>query len=198
MNRNSCRTFVPQTKTNNMNNNILNLMAELVKKNGCTFVRVKNYTNAQGEVQDVTINVGTSYENAKKRDLQFLQGLNVSTLKHNYSDVNPELLETARLELIKSIIAPNKAMSEGQKNAYVHLMDGLKFSPETKQIYIFGTKVEGTKVVTKAAEYKADTRKPLTKAKDIIRKDMSTGKYRQYVLSQLGAVTINKQTLELS
>jgi hypothetical protein len=173
-------------------------MAELVKKNGCTFVRVKNYTNAQGEIQDVTINVGTSYENAKKRDLQFLQGLNVSTIKHNYSDVTPELLEAARVELINSILTPNKVMSEAQKNAYVHLMDGLKFSPETKQLYIFGTKVEGTKVVKKSAEYKADTRRPLTKAKDIIRKDMSTGKYRQYVLSQLGEVTINKQTLELS
>ena len=181
-----------------MNNGLIKLMGELVKKHGCTFVRVKNYTNAHGEIQDVTINVGTSYENAKKRDLQYLQGLKVNTIKHNYSDVSAELLEAARLELINSIVNPNKVMSEAQKTAYVHLMDGLKFNPETEQLYIYGTKVEGTKVVKQEAEYKADTRKPLTKAKDIIRKDMSTGKYRQYVLSRLGEVTINKQTLELS
>lgn len=179
-------------------NNLFNLMSELIKKNGCTFVRVRNYTNAQGEIQDVTINVGTSYENAKKRDLQFLQSLKVGSLKNSYADVSTELLEVARLELISSILAPNKAMSEAQKNAYVHLMDGLKFSPETKQLYIFGTKVEGTKVVKQEGEYKADTRKPLTKAKDLLRSKLSTGKYRQYVLSQLGEVTINKQTLELS
>ena len=181
-----------------MNTNTINLMAELIKKNGCTFVRVKNYTNAQGEIQDVTINVGTSYENAKKRDLQFLQGLNVSTVKHNYTDVSPEILEAARLELIASILAPNKAQSEGQKNAYVHIMDGIKVHVETSKLYLFGTKLEGTKVVKKEAEYKADTRKPLTKAKDIIRKDMSTGKYRQYVIKRLSEVKVNGQTLELA
>ena len=40
--------------------NLIDLIVSFSKANGCTFVRIKDYTNAQGEVQDVTINVGVS------------------------------------------------------------------------------------------------------------------------------------------
>lgn len=179
-------------------NNLLDLIVSFSKTNGCTFVRIKDYTNAQGEVQDVTINVGVSYENAKAKDIETLKTLDVSALNHNYEGIDNILLEEAREELLAAAIKPNKAMSNGQKDAYTHLVKGIKVHNETKELYVYGTKVNGTKVVKTEGEYKEDTRRPLTIAKDIIRKELRTPNYRQYKVSELKAVNANGATLELN
>jgi len=178
--------------------NLIDLIVSFSKANGCTFVRIKDYTNAQGEVQDVTINVGVSYENAKAKDIEFLKGLDVSTLSHNYENVDVTLLEEAREALLAAAIKPNKAMSKGQKDAYTHLVKGIKVHNETEELYVFGTKVKNTKVVKKQGEYKADTRRPLTIAKDIIRKELRAPKYRQYKVSELKGVAAKGEVLELN
>jgi hypothetical protein len=46
------------------------------------------------------------------------------------------------------------------------------------ELYVFGSKVK--KTIVEAVEYGADTRKPLTKAKDELRKLMKSTKYRQF------------------
>jgi len=178
--------------------NLIDLLASFSKSNGCTFVRIKDYTNAQGEVQDVTINIGVSYENAKAKDIETLKTLDVSTLSHNYDNVDNTLLEEARKELLAAAIKPNKAMSNGQKDAYTHIVKGIKVHNETKELYVYGRKVNGTKVIKTEGEYKADTRRPLTIAKDIIRKELRAPKYRQYKVSEVKSVAAKGEVLELN
>ena len=178
--------------------NLIDLLASFSKSNGCTFVRIKDYTNAQGEVQDVTINVGVSYENAKLKDIETLKTLDVSNLSHNYDNVDNTLLEEAREALLAAAIKPNQAMSNGQIDAYTHIVKGIKYRNETKELYVYGTKVSGTKVVKAEGEYKADTRRPLTIAKDIIRKELRAPKYRQYKVSELKSVAVKGEVLELN
>lgn len=181
----------------NISASALDLIVSFGKTNGCQFIRIKDYTNQVGEVQDVTINIGTSYETAKEKDIETLKALDLSKFKVD-NELTLAIFEQAKSELIAAAIAPNKAMSEGQKDAYTHLVKGVKVHNETNQLYIFGSKLKDTKVVKVEGDYKPDTRKPLTKAKDLIRATLKAPKYRQYIIGSLGAVTMKGDTIELS
>lgn len=160
---------------------------------GVSFVGVTGYTNSKGEVSNVLLNVGASLANAKAKDIETLQGLKVSSLE---TDFETDLLEQARLALIASLKKPSKARSEGQKDAYTHLGNGLKVHNETNEIYIFG--LVYSKTVIKKGEYKKVNSRPLTLAKNYLRKKfMRSTKYRQYKLTQVEGFKLNGQTLAL-
>ena len=96
--------------------------------NKSVFVRIKCIANKSGEVSNNLLNVGASYENAKKKDIEFLQKLNLH--EHNFkSDLS--LIEEARKELIASLIKPDENRSEGQINAYTNIVKGIKVHNET-------------------------------------------------------------------
>jgi len=158
-------------------------------KNGVSFANII-YTNQEGEVQQTTFNVGVSYDKAKQKDIEYLTYLNVEDIK---SDLPTELIEEARVELLNALLKPNKAQSEGQKNAYTHLTNGLKVHNETEQLYLFGMKVK--KKVLKEANYSEDTRKPLTKAKDTIRAKMKSTQYRQYKINSTAKISLCGDTI---
>ncbi|MES2515927.1 MAG: hypothetical protein V4580_17365 [Bacteroidota bacterium] len=170
-------------------NALIALFGNLESITGCSFVSIV-YTNAENEVQKTLINVGVSYDNAKLKDIEFLKNLDVKTIK---STQGVGLLEEARKALLGALISPSKAMSEGQKNAYTYLTNGLKIHNETNELYVVGMVVK--KEVLVSGDYKADTRKPLTIAKDDIRKEMKSTQYRNYNLSQLATVNMKGDTL---
>lgn len=169
--------------------NLIALFGSLDQITGCSFVSIV-YENKQNEIQKTLINVGVSYDNAKLKDVEYLKNLDVKTIK---SSQNKSTLEEARKALLGALISPSKAHSEGQKNAYTYLSNGLKVHNETGNLYVVGMKVK--KEVLVQGEYKADTRRPLTVAKDDIRKGMKSTKYRNYDLSSMGKVTIKGDTL---
>ncbi|NIQ16489.1 MAG: hypothetical protein GTO02_19475 [Candidatus Dadabacteria bacterium] len=173
------------------NNDFLSQFPQ-IPNGGVSFVNICNYTNKQGEVECALINVGVSYENAKKKDVEYLADLDVSTLG---SDLPTSLLEEARQALLGAIISPNKKRSEAQKNAYTHVTNGVKVHNENGQLYIFGMKVRKTTIVE--GEYKEDTRRPLTKAKDAIRKTMKSTQYRQFIVPNFDTVSVKGDTLEI-
>jgi hypothetical protein len=169
---------------------ILTLISNLKKtEKGVQFVSV-NYINDANEQQRTVFNVGVSYQTAKKKDLEYLQNLDVTTLE---SGIDTELLNEAKEALIKALIKPNKAMSDGQKNAYEHLGNGLKMHVTEKELYVYGMKVKKTVLVE--GTYKADTRKPLTVAKDELRKGMKSTKYRQFNISKMKVMKLQGDTL---
>lgn len=172
---------------------ILQLLAKLFGNlesiTGVSFVNV-TYTNEQGEVQNTTFNVGVSYDKAKQKDIEYLKNLDVKTIKSSQGIAQ---LEEARKALLGSLISPSKSRSQGQKNAYTHLTNGLKIHNETQELYVYGMKVK--KTVISKGEYKADTRRPLTVAKDDIRKTMKSTQYRQYNLSNMQDVKLKGDTL---
>lgn len=153
---------------------------------GVAFVSIAGYKDAQNGEQNALINVGVSYENAKLADITFLQGL---------SFADNELLEQARLELIESLIKPSQSRSEGQIEAYTHLCNGVKQHKESKALYIFGFSVK--KTVISEGETKTDTRKPLTKAKDHLRSQMKSTKFRLYKVEKISSVKVMGQTIEI-
>jgi len=159
---------------------------------GVTFVSIRNYTNSHNEVSNNLINVGASYENAKRKDIELLENLNV--FEHNFKS-NPELIEEARVELIKAFLAPNEARSKGQTEAYTNIVPGVKVHNQTGVIYVYGYRQN--KTILKEGEYKEVKSKPLTIAKNELRKLLRTGKFTQYALEYGNEIKANGDTLEL-
>lgn len=168
---------------------LIALFGNLSTITGVSFVSIV-YKNADNEIQKTLINVGVSYENAKLKDIEYLKDLDIKTIK---SSQNQSTLEQARVALLGALISPSKSRSQGQINAYDYLNNGLKVHKETGALYVVGMKVK--KEVLVQGEYKADTRKPLTVAKDDIRKTMKSTQYRNYDLSNMGSVKIKGDTL---
>jgi len=201
-----------------MNSQIKNLITELKKITGVSFVAF-NYKDAKGEITKRLVNIGVSYKNSLAKDLMMLSNLRFDDIIKEQARV--ELLKSVILSLkkeeeieeslnsaIEQIIAENSLTftekekgshaikSEAQSETYITICNGLKYHAEKQKLYIQGMSVK--KTVVEAVE-KADTRKPLTKAKDSIRKDMKSTKYRLFIVDSLESnFKINGDTLELS
>ena len=184
----------------NTNNDFFKL-AEGFDFNGVSFVSIKGYCSDQSantEVADILINVGSSYANMKEADLATLKAANASELANDNFGV--ALIQEAIDEKIKSILAPSKARSEAQTEAYVALnkKGTLKLCKETRSIVIAGTVVRKTVIVEGA--YKEVKSKPLTLAKKYLDKalNLKMAKLRNYKLSNIiQSVKVNGDTIEI-
>jgi len=192
-------------------NIVRNLCAAVTKSpTKVAFVAIKGYTNANNETSNVLLNVGASLDNAKAKDLVFLKNLKVETLpldsyfceamnkatKQVCSiEIISEWLEKARLAWITSIETPNKNNSEGQINAYTHVVDGMKMHNDSSQIYVWGMQVQKT-VITKG-EYKEVNHRPLTVAKDLIKNHLKHTQIRTYILKNVDVLKVNGETIEI-
>jgi hypothetical protein len=151
---------------------------------GVTFVSVKGYENKQNEISNQLINVGVSYENAKAKDVETLANLDVTTLD---TDIDTKLLIEAKVALIKSLIAPDKARSEGQKNGYETLAKGIRVHKETRKLLVYGYIV--SKDVIQKGTYKKVNSRPLTIAKNYLRKHyMKSAKFRQFYIEMSDSI----------
>ena len=159
---------------------------------GVSFVSIRNYTNKSNEVSNNLVNVGASYQNAKAKDIETLENLN--TKEHTFKS-SPELIEEARKELIAAFISPDETRSNGQKEAYTQILPGVKVHNETGVLYIYGYR-ESKTVITEGI-YKEVKSKPLTIAKNELRKLLRTGKFTQYALEIGNEIRANGTTLEL-
>jgi hypothetical protein len=143
--------------------------------NGVSFFAINGYINSVGEKANYTINIGAKYSNAKKKDIEYVKNLDVSTLD---TDMDIELLEKARVQLLSSLENPNARQSQAQADAYTKINDAVKIHNESGAIMIYGMKV--SKNILVEGTYSETKSRPLTIAKNIIRKGMKTTKYRQY------------------
>lgn len=163
---------------------------------GVSFVSVKNYTNKEGEVSNNLINVGIKYESAKQKDIAFLTDLNIDeVIKDNNLKSEKTLLEQAKNELLAAFNKPDENRSQGQINAYTNIFAGVKVHNETGVLYIYGYRENKTVLVK--GEYKQVNSKPLTIAKNELRKLLRTGKFTQYALEVGNTLKLNGETLEL-
>lgn len=165
------------------------LIEQLKSIKGVSFVSV-TYVNQQNEKHQTLFNVGVDYEKAKQKDIEYLKELDVSSLN---SSIDVELLEEARVKLLESFQNPSKNRSEGIKNAYTHLGTGLKMHNENGTLFVYGMKVK--KTVLEEGDKKEDTRKPLTKAKDEIKKHLKTSQYRQYEIGRSFQYSLKGDTI---
>jgi hypothetical protein len=165
------------------------LIERLKEITGVSFVSV-TYINQQNEKHQTLFNVGIDYQRAKQKDIGFLKQLDVTTIKSNLDD---ELLETARIALLASFIKPSANRSEGIANAYTHLGNGLKIHNETQTIYVYGMKIQ--KRIIEKGNYQEDTRGELTKAKDVIRLLLKSTQYRQFKIESSLQYKISGDTI---
>jgi len=173
--------------------NTINLVKEALKKSptGVSFISIKNYTNKDGETSNYLFNIGASYANAVKSDIETLTNLDIT--QHEFKQ-DKTIIEQARLELIESLTRPNENISNGQKEAYTTLTRGVKIHNETGYLYLYGYRVNKT-VITQGT-YKEVKSRPLTLAKKELKKLLKTDKFRQFALQVGNSITTKNDTLE--
>ena len=147
---------------------------------GNKFVAIKGYSNKYGEVSNNVVSLGASYANAKIKDIEYLRNLDVATLE---SDMEFKLLEEARLALLASMIKPNANRSKGQTEAYIKVSTALKLHKDTLEIYVYGYCENKTTIVE--GEYPVVNSRPLTIAKNLIKKGLRTGKFKMYKVGEV-------------
>jgi hypothetical protein len=168
---------------------IANLTNALAKSpTGVSFVSIKGYTNSYGEVSNNVVNVGASLSNAKTKDIETLQSLDVTALGGDSI-----LFEKARVELINSFINPNENRSNGQIDAYTIVAKGIKVHNESGEIYVFG--LRNSKSVLAEGIYPIVNSRPLTIAKNSLKKNLKSSKFTQFKLSATSVIKANGEEL---
>jgi hypothetical protein len=76
---------------------------------------------------------------------------------------------------------------------FIHITNGLKQHTENDELYVYGMQVH--KTVLSEGEYKEVNSKPLTVAKNTIRKNLRTSKYRQYKIGKAEQFKIKGDTI---
>jgi hypothetical protein len=160
-------------------------------KNKITYIAVNNYTNSANEKSNNLINIGIKYENQKNKDIEFLKNLDIQSIPFHSSLID---IEKARIALIESFLKPNVNRSNGQKNAYYTINSCIKVHVETGEVYIYGYRENKTILIE--GEYKEVDSKPLTIAKNELRRLLKTNKFKYFKLSNLETLKANKEVLE--
>lgn len=181
------------------------LVQALNNAKGSKFVAF-TYTNKFGEEASRLIQINTIYENALSKDLAIVPEVeyvqNDKFDRATFITAQAELLKSIKMSLGISDDTMNKTdkdthsnRSNGQKNAYVQVAKNMKFNLEKQQLHIFAKEVRKTILVE--GEYPQVNKRPKTMAKDFIRKQMKSSKYRNYVISNLDEIKINGDTIVL-
>jgi len=165
---------------------------ELYISKGCRFLAFTYRSKGTNELARVVINLGVSYENAKKSDNEKLVAMGVS---------ESAITEEARQGLMKSVTAPEKAQSEGQQNAYINLVKGgaIRFHIESQKLHIFAE--VHSKNILEQGVHKVVNSRPLTIEKKHLQKELKlrTAKFRTYLLENIleSEVKMNGEVIEI-
>ena len=161
---------------------------------GVSFVHLSNYKSTKNEVSNQLINVGASLQKAKERDMEYLKNLDLKTL--DFKGIDSSIVETAKDELLTSLITPNQNRSDGQTNAYTYVGPNMKVHNETGKLYIAAPSVSKTVIVE--GEYKKVNSQPKTIAKRIIQKGMGSAKFKLFVVDEINKIATSGDTISIS
>jgi len=162
---------------------------------GVSYIGVRYYTNKQGEISHYTLNVGQDYGKAVAKDIETLR--NFDPFKYQWKSSMIDI-QTAIVELLKSFEKPDEARSQGQKDAYTHIVPGIKVHNATAQLVVYGY-VRRKEVLVKG-ERKTVNHSNITRAKNEVREHLRTSRYRQFFLDTLDILSAsgNKLMIEYS
>jgi len=173
---------------------VINMIRSAIAKSptGVSFFSIKKYANRHGEVSNQLINIGVNYQNQVEKDIDFLRNLDIT--KHQWKSSSVEI-EKARVELIESFLRPSKSRSDGQKNAYTIITDGIKVHNETGKLYIYGYRV--SKTVLEEGSYPIVNHSVSTLAKNELRKHLKTNNFVNFALDIGNELTVSGNTIEI-
>lgn len=188
---------------------ILLALTESIKST--SFVGLKNYTTARGEVANYTLLIGTNYENCMLHDFNALvenQMLIFNTLEKDFEIDNieiayKELYDSLEIRLstpeVKEKLREegNATMnrSDAQNDAYTHIGKGLKVDESTGELHIYGVEIDKT-IVTPAPETEAKKAPSKQAEKTIIKNKITKlcnfrqSKLRTFKVSNLETLNI--------
>lgn len=170
---------------------------------GTTFVGVRGYTNAKGEVSNQTLLVGYNHINLLKKDLEILKALDIKTIIAKYGE---EVATKAYSELLVSLakrLATDEEKEElekqndatinrsnGQINAFTTIAKGIKQHNETKALFVTGLAVNKTVLVK--GEYKVVKSGAKKLAKDDITRlaGLKQSKIRRFVFKDINEIRL--------
>jgi len=172
-------------------------VSELAKlRPSSTFLSVIGYRNEHSEVADYSIVFHISYENALKRSILALE----SIVPSDYLEVQAkrELVDGYSQSLAKMAITSVEEIDD----AYTRFFDengdyikGVKLHTKTDTLHLYG--LLNAKRIIVPGQYQASNKRPLTIAKDKLRKLCPVSRFRQFRLSADHVERISVENLSL-
>lgn len=183
-----------------MKNQVITTLIPQLLANGAKFISFE-YENQAGEQATHVLQVGVSYKNALEKDFQ-----DIDSLEYEETDLyDKETFDIAKLEVKKSIAMAIgkeeqtqsfKNASNGQKDAYISLGEGISIHKESGALNAFS--MRHSKFVHKAGEYKKVNSRPKTIAKRKIESKLRKSKFKRFTLKEVATAKMSGQTIDLS
>ena len=155
-------------------------------------------SKSTGEVARYTIQLGFSYKNCLEKSKLALE---------IESAALTGLDKQAAEELLNSFAASLNGTQENYTKEHVYedvadssgkTIQGIKRNVNDNSLQIFGLLHSKVQITPPTIEDKPVKSRPLTIAKNKLRKDLPVGKFREFALENLNVVRLNGETLEIA
>jgi len=148
------------------------------------------------EVSHITVILGASTETLYRKDVEILNDL-IPTLSGLEREVAEELLKSRQTSLTVGI-GENPAYTQQGLWVYPQGLEdrGIRVNSENGHVQVCG--LVHRKDVVVPGLYKPDTRRKRTVAKDGIRRQLPSSKFRTYRLDHVAAAAINGEVMEFN
>lgn len=178
---------------------MLGLVHQLSQISGARFASFLYRSKGTGQLSRYTVILGADVEKIYRDDAEFLTNLLPTLTDELDRKACEQLLSSVRESLEKGI---------GNNSRYVHSAEnadtyktfpsvpGLKIHKDTGTLHMLC--LIHTKVVVEEGEYKKVNSRPLTIAKNKIRKQLRQSKIRQFAFSGIDTAKLNGETIHLS
>lgn len=188
------------------NNNIPSIpmkileLIQTIKNSGVGFTSLLYRSKTDDSLARYTVNLGFKYQNLLEKSIQELQA------KMDNNEFVTDLEKSAANEVMASLQKSLTAQQKGEQNEdytkkgqYTPIGNGLSIheNPDGKtSLQLFGL-IQNKKVIEPGLPKKPVNSKPITVAKNAIKKDLSISKFREFALDigNIGCVKANGQEL---
>ena len=175
------------------------LLAQLAKVTGAKFANITYTAKGTGEKARHHLILGASTTELYRKDLELLDGI-ASKFAETHGTTSPEYLATMELITSRSAsltlgVGNNPEYTNADTYAYYEGLDGVKVHKETGALYFNG--LAQSKEVITAGTYKKVNSSPKTLAKKAIERDLPSGKFRTFALTNVSRAALNGNILEV-
>jgi hypothetical protein len=161
-----------------------------------TFLTLRGYRNAVGEVADYSVAFHINYKAALEKSIQQLQALKLKTPLEKMA--RTELIDSFNKSLVKMAETPIEDITDGYTRFFDddgNYIKGVKMHNATTTLHMYGLVVH--KRVLMPGNYPVVDSKPLTIAKDKLRYLTTAGRFRQFRITEQQVESIRVQNITL-
>lgn len=167
------------------------IVAQLLAMRGAKFVNLRYTAKGTGEVARHHLILGASTEELYKRDIVILETMKCTD--PTYERARIAMLES-RKESLRVGIGNNSKYTH--VDTYLQIAPGIKVHKELGEIHFNG--LAHSKTIIVPGTYKKVNSAPLTLAKKAIEKELPSGRFRQFVVTQIERIALNGEVIEVN